>query len=216
MNGDAFLTLMMQRLGNRTSATLRAVCLQETELAQGAILERLGGTTPWFLQTEAAVDYVVGVEAIALPTNFLAFNEESGMLLISDPATSTERQLTRRGYVSMQMRFREVTVGMPREFDIVGTNILVRPLPDSNYSGRLVYMGSDAAPTDAAAENLWLKYCPDLLMSVAGERVASLHLQNAQLSSAFSAGIQRGLDGLLRRQTAMEIQIRDLNMGEPR
>ena len=69
MNGDAAVSLVMFRLGNRTEASLREIVTAEMEIVQSDLLTQLD-FRPWFLQASAPLATVAADETLALPSDF--------------------------------------------------------------------------------------------------------------------------------------------------
>ena len=219
MNGNIALNLIMARLGNRTQQSLRDNVLLEMQLAQDGSKERLG-ILPWFLFldfTNASFVTVVDQEYVNLPTDFLELDDEKSAFYWKDTAITSPdqwREIRRDPFPTMKKRYEELVSGDPKLFDIIGSRIYMRPIPNAVRDLRLLYYKKDASPTDAAVENLWLKEATNWLIGEAGFAAATLHVRDEIAAVGFEAMRKAAADGLFRRHNAWLFTSIDYAMGD--
>ena len=185
MTGQEVVDLLQYRLGNRSD--LATVALLEMKLAQ----TKLEGmpTKPWFLEQSytTALATVANQEYIDLPATFLMEKDEGG-LWYKDTAITTPDQwveISKDGYAVMKAYYKDEVAGKPTKYDFLGSQVFFRPIPDAAYDLRLVGMFQDAVITLGAA-NQWLTYAPDTIIAMAGEVLASRHIQDYALAKEFN------------------------------
>jgi len=219
MNGNAALNLIMGRLGNRTQQSLRDNVLLEMQLAQDGCKERIG-ILPWFLfldYTDAAFVTVPNQEYVELPTDFLELDDEkSGFYWKDSNITSPDqwREIKRDPFPTMKTRYAEGVSGDPKLYDIIGSKLYLRPIPDTARELRLLYYRKDVSPTDAAVENLWLKDAANWLIGEAGFAAATLHTRDDIAAVGFDAMRKSAGEGLFRRHNAWLFTGIDYSMGD--
>lgn len=214
MNGDTALDLLMGRLGNRTSADLRAKCLAEMVNVQQNMLER-GPTLPWFLEaTDDGLACVAATREVAVPGDFLREHEE-GMLLIQDSA-GVWQEMEKDDYDALISYWTyDGTTDPPLHYALVGTNFLLVPLPTAARSMVLTkYYAKDTAPSDTASTNLWLTYAPNLLIGETGMIMAGQYLQNKAAFAQFQQQATLGRQQLLTDNIAREEANTTRSMGD--
>lgn len=219
MTGAAALDLLMARLGNRTSVTLRATVLLEMALAQDNFFERLS-FVPWFLRedyTDATFLTVVDQEYVNVPTDHLRLDEEWGGLFWKDTTLSTPDQwkrITKDAYPEFKEYYFEGATGDPERFDIIGTRIYLRPIPSAAVLLRLMHLVKDDAPTDAPATNLWLTYAQSWLISETGFQMAAYHLGDSARAEVFAASLAQAKANLLIETEARKHAGQSYTMGD--
>jgi hypothetical protein len=218
MNGNAALDLTMARLV-RTQASVRANVLLEMQLAQDNAKERLG-ILPWFLFTDytnAGFVTVANQDYVELPADFLELDDEKSAFYWKDTnITSPDqwREIKRDPFPTMKQRYFEQVAGDPKLFDIIGSRIYMRPIPDAVRELRLLYYKKDASPADAATENLWLKDAANWLIGEAGFAMATMHTRDEAAAVGFEAMRKAASEGLFRRHNAWLFTSTDYSMGD--
>ncbi len=213
MNGDDLLDLLMLRLGNRTETDLRAACLTEMAHIQATELER-GPTLPFFLKDiDDALAYTAA-KTVDLPSDFLKEWDEEHTLsrldssgeLVGLHKDDFDVLVDKWGYYA--------TGEVPEDYAIVGEKIYLFPTPTVAGTLFLPYYAAQAAPTDAAAENKWLKYASDLLLARTGEVISLLHLRDADLAALFVKMTADAQKRLLTMEITREEAGRSRGMGD--
>lgn len=189
MTGQEVVDMLQYRLGNRTD--LATVALLEMKLAQ----TKLEGmpTLPWFLEQSYTTAFATTAnqEYVSLPASFLSEKDE-GSLFYEDTSITTPDQwveLVKDGYSVMKEYYKEEVAGEPVKYDLVGSQLFLRPIPDAIYNLRLIGFFQDSVITLGAA-NQWLTYAPDVILASAGEVLASRHIQDRELAKNFASDFQ--------------------------
>lgn len=124
-------------------------------------------------------------EYIALPTDLREVRE---VKINTDPV----RVLTYHSPSSLDTSYSASAVGVPQGFSIVGTEMKLRPIPDSAYTAEIVYIGSLGSISDTVTPTLFLR-SPDLYLTGALVEAYSYLLDEAraaQYDQKFSRGIE--------------------------
>ena len=96
-----------------------------------------------------------------------------------------------------------LTGGYPNNYTIMGSEFQFAPIPDSNYTLRMVYYAAPAYLSSTTTSNAFLAYCPDLLLYAAlGE--AEPYLMNDARITTWASLYDRGLDSLTQSNDAGE------------
>ena len=95
-----------------------------------------------------------GDEYIALPTDL---REVRQVKLNTDPITV----LTYYSPVALDQEYPSNGTGRPRGFSIVGSELKLRPIPDSGYTAEIIYIGGLTALSDSNTTNNVLTRSPD-------------------------------------------------------
>lgn len=158
------------RLGNRGSdVNLLDNIVAELKLAQN-VLEN-GAELPWFLLSQRATlspAPTTGVESFALPSNFLRLPDEGegGIWVLNTLSGFYEKLSLRWSYEELANRFSSEVNDRPQYLANVGLYGYVRPIPNANYTYQAIYYAADAV-LSTNIENSWLKYAPDVMISLA-------------------------------------------------
>lgn len=167
MTGQDAMNLVMARLAGRSNATLRTDLLTEMNQVQSVTLEQ-GEILPWFLiTTDATLALTIATRALSLPSNFLRELEEDTLVEIQD-STGVWNSMTKRTYEENRKQYDDAdTSDLPRYYSIVGSEILVFPLPTVASPVRLRYFASQDVVADTATSttNGWLAHASDLLIA---------------------------------------------------
>jgi len=202
MTGAQALNLLMARLGNRTQAALRTNILLELQLVQDNFFEKLK-FLPWFLQedyTNAGFVTVASTEYVAVPTGHLRIDDEWGALYYLDTTATTPdqwKEIKKAAYNDFKAKLAASVIGKPVYFDIIGTRIYMRPIPDAAYALRILHYKKDTAIADDANSNLWLTYAQNWIIGEAGFVAASLHVKDSDAAQFFMALAQQARENLL-------------------
>jgi len=185
---DAAVDILLGRLGNRKSDTLKQAIIDEMVFAQENLLEG-GVDLPWFLLSENATNSTqVNEERFPLPLDFLLEWEDGGLYLQNDDGTET--LLYREDWDVIKSQASLVGAGKPTYYDIVGLYYLLRKVPDAVYAIKQRYyqkgVSLAGAYGDAAnIENVWLKDASDWLIAETGILVATQRLQSDKMAQMF-------------------------------
>lgn len=206
---DDVKALIAERLGNRKN--LDNLIISELKLAQSTL--ETGEFLPWFLLTEMeqtvtnVADYRVG-----LPLDFLMECEETGLWY--EDANGVRHDLEKKDLDQLTATYQTnsgVVTGPPERYALVGNYFYVFPQPDQAYTLKTIYYGMDQT-LDTNIENKWLKWCPDLLMAMAGVNVAGF-VGNDRAAALFQARISSAEAQLIKQHEARANTNREYSMG---
>jgi len=188
------VTMIKARLANSNDSSLDALIIDVANVVQDALEQE--PELPWFLEkdTNAAgenMSTVASTETVALPSDFLREEEEKMEVLFVQDTTQddTWTGLTRDDYTSIKQKI--TGSGQPSYYDIYGSNIYLRKIPDAVYTLRLLYKYSDDAIVTGTTENQWMKYASDWIMAETGFRMASTYVVMPAIAQQFSFEMAR-------------------------
>jgi len=160
------IKIIASRLGNRTD--LNDIIGLEMDLIQDTALEGTGAFLPWFLESdELTLTATPNTEQITLPEGFLAEIEDHGFYLYDATQENPYTKLVKSDYDLMRAKY--PVAGTPKEYNLSGNFLILKPTPDAAVTVK--FRCYKAAPK-TAAENVWLKHAPDLVVSEVGKVVA--------------------------------------------
>lgn len=188
MTPNDMVTFLKLRLANSNDSSLDANIITVANVVQERLEQE--PELPWFLQADTNADgtnmtTTATEEIVALPTDFIREVEEyERMLFVQDSSEDDPWvPLARDDYSIIK---NDVTgSGQPTHYDIIGTNLYLRKIPDDAYTLRLIYMKSDADIVAGTTENLWMKYASDWIMSETGWIIASTMVPMPQIAQQF-------------------------------
>jgi hypothetical protein len=218
VTGAEAVALLAGRLGQRTG--LDTLILAELNAAQELKLEK-AAFFPWFLfKDEQTLVTVPNQEYVALPVDFLGFDEEVGGLYYDDASGASDlwSPVAKDLYADFKERYREISVSSgesaPAVFDIIGTRLYLRPIPTAQQTLRLLYAQKQLPIENAATTNLWLTHAHDWLLGEAGMMLAAFQTQNPELGSLFATMATAGKQRCSHETTARREAGRQAAMGE--
>jgi hypothetical protein len=194
MTPNDMVTLIKARLANSNDATLDALIITVANVVQ----ERLEQSPqlPWFLRTDTNVDgtnlsTVASDENVSLPSDYLREDEEQeyGLFLYDEDAEDPWPGLTRDTYSIIKKSF--LGEGTPSHFDIIGTTLYLRKIPNEIFTLRMIYFKSDDAIAAGTTENLWMSNASDWIMSEVGLIIASTVVVIPTIAASFKEEAQR-------------------------
>lgn len=125
---------------------------------------------------------------LSLPADFLQMRE---MHIASTPVYAVN-------YLNPSMFFRNARVtdtGVPREYTILDAEFQFAPIPDTNYSVRMLYYAAPTYLSDSNTSNVFLANYPDaLIYGSLGE--AEPYLMNDERLGTWAALYQRAVDSI--------------------
>ena len=177
------VTVIQNRLGQRTATDLATQIVGELQLAQADLENE--ATLPWFLikvVTEAEVTSPIAVE-----TDFIReLQEISGLAIV---VSGVRTPLERNDYDYLSVQTSLGTAAKPKFYSLIGTNYYFFASPDASYSVNKIYYAREPVLSADGTENKWLIYTPSLMISIAGERVARW-LRDPEAVALFAQDIQ--------------------------
>ena len=202
MKADSALNLVMSRLGGRTDAALRSICLLEMQLLQ----TRLEGspTKPWFLFNRPStyedgvtpIETVFGGGSLPLPANFLDLDEDERAVYLFDKSTglsvnlnNVSARLPRDTLLNAELALRSPgSPSIPQVYNVINGRLFFRPLPDKVYIVQIPGYYADVVIADSASsENKWLLWFPDLMIAGTVFEVATKHTRDAEIAAIAKA-----------------------------
>lgn len=163
-----------------------------TEMQAAQIELERWPTLPWFLATEVAFkDTVAGEERVRLPTNFLREVDNDALWYYDGTATDEDLVWTPLiKDVTETLRGDLPGSGAPKAYYLDAEYFRIFPTPDAAYRLKMIYIKQD----DTLAtniENKWLKYAPELLIGLAGQRLAAM-MRDTVAAQHFQVMEERG------------------------
>lgn len=178
---DVLVATIAKKLGDRTD--LDDAIIAEMQMTQEFRLEQGGKFQPWFMITEdSTILTQVNEPRIALPANFVAEVEESGLWYLNEMANKWTPLVKT---AEDEGRYYIAGTGAPQYYSVIGDRFTLHPTPDAVYTLRMRYAAKQPALT-TNIENNWLKYASDLVMFDVCQHIAAENLQNDKLSQTFA------------------------------
>ena len=137
-----------------------------------------------------------GDATIALPNDFLAIK---AIYLDTNPITTIEYQTSTTFYDNGAVKI----VGRPQYYTLIGSEFQFAPVPDTNYSIKMIYYYRPEVLSTSNATNAYLLYAPDLLL-YASLAEAEPYLMNDKRLETWSALYTRGLESLSKSDDESE------------
>lgn len=213
MTGERFLDLLMGRLGGRTEATLRATALLEAQHVQENALEG-DAFLPWFLiKQDTSLVLSVGTREVVVPSDFIREVEDDDALVVVD-SEGIEHTLEKKSLAELRAFWTpEATASVPKNYALVGSNLMIFPLSEKALQLKLRYFAKQALLNDDSVETSWLKYASDLLLARVGYIMSSLHIRDDEKAAEFAGQITAARSRLIAEDQAREEANRSRTMG---
>jgi hypothetical protein len=191
------LNLAMQRLGSRSSPTLRAWMLQEMNRAIME-LER-GATKPWFMEGRLEGTVTANQDYMEIPATFLE-EVERGNFRMYNTACLKWVPLVKKDYDWIQNKSENCEAAFPCYYALRGTRIYFAAKPDAAYEYRWEAMirAGTFADTSIEATNPWLMEFPDLISLIAADKVLRLHVKAFDMADALKPALDQARDSFWR------------------
>jgi hypothetical protein len=191
MTPNEAISLLKGQLGNWSSTNIDVAIINEMQAAQRR-LER-GAELPWFLwidTDEAGTNLTLSAntERVALPTNFLREDDDADISPVFKYDAGEDdvwTALIKKDYSKIKQE--NPGVGTLYYYDILGSNLYFRHVPDVDTTIRMLYYRKDTVITAGTTETLWLQYAPDLIIAEAGKVIAGQYLKDMAAMQAFAA-----------------------------
>lgn len=197
------ITLTMQRLGSRSSPTLRTQVVIEMNKTIRE-LER-GPTKPWFMESRLTGSLIANQDYIEQPAEFLQEVEE-GVFRLYDPTSTQWKPLVKRDYDYIQRVSENCKPALPKAYALHGTRVYFGPTPDRAYQYRWEAMVRSSAVVDNAAEssNPWLVEFFDLVSLLTADKIARLHIRSQEIARDLAEPIAQARDHFWRECEARQ------------
>lgn len=215
MKNSEALALIMKRLGNRNSPTLRATALEELNVKIQEL--ELGPTLPWFLETRWEDVTVANQDYLPLPADFLR-EVEDGRFKIRNTTVnpSTWVRLTKVSLEKMEDETDNAAAQLPLGYALFGERVYFGPLPDQAYAIKLPYFAKSPAVVDNTADitNKWLLNFFNYLTFEVIDVLAREHIRDQGLVDRNDIPLRKAKDAFwraieARQHTNMEYLLTD-------
>jgi len=137
-----------------------------------------------------------GDQTVALPTDFLQLRD---LFLETDPIRDLQ-------YVTPSVFSRNARVhesGLPVFYTIIASEFKLAPVPDTDYTARMLYYAAPPYLTDTNPSNVFLANCPDLVLYGALIE-AEPYLMNDARIQLWAGMYDRGVSSLSAADDASE------------
>lgn len=170
MTRDEAVTQVHQHLAFRSDKTAEII----THLKNSQVVMEGEVTLPWFLIEEMSeIDTEIGEERVPIPANFLRETEDSALWVFLPTAVETAQwvPLFKDASDYIRNKFQSAT-GQPERYSLMNKYFRLKPIPDDVYRLKMIYYKQDDL-LDSNIENGWLKHAPEILVGMAGQRIAA-------------------------------------------
>lgn len=216
MTPDTAISRIKGQLGNWSGTNIDTWIVNELNAAVRR-LQKLPDL-PWFLFKDTNVlgtnlVTVIGTETVALPSDFLREPEELIACLFSQDTgeDDTWTPILKDDYSVLKARY--TGTGRPKHYDLIGSSLYLRQIPDAAYTLRLLYYQQDAVITAGSTETTWLTQREDLLIAEAGMVIAAQYVRDERAAQMFMLRRQEERKMLQDEITARHEAARDRVMG---
>jgi len=210
MDRDTAVSVIANRLGRRSDPA-RLNIATEMIVAQER-LENEMEEIPWFLISEKEeTATTANDERVKLPDDFLKEVDDMFLWLYDATADDPEKELEKGFYDDIVNSERFTGSGAPKVYAIVGDYFRLRPIPDSNYTIKMIYAKRGTALT-SNIENEWLKHASELLIAETGMIVAE-NVHNDKAYARFSRDKMAAKTALMKKMVARQMANQELFMG---
>ena len=139
----------------------------------------------------ATTTTTAGDATVELPADFVAMKDLH--ISSTDPIQTVIFQSTSNFFRNT----RATTNGLPTFYTLLGSEFQFAPIPDTEYTLKMVYYHKPPYLSDTVSSNLWLANTPDLLLYAAlGE--AEPFLMNDERINTWAALYDRGVNALTK------------------
>lgn len=172
MNRAAAVAQIQRLLGMRSDLETEIIqALQDAQVDLESEPE-----LPWFLVSEVSSTTTTPAESrVPLPTDFIreAPEEEGGGLFLYDSTADEDEQWTPLEKVSLNVirQAYQSTDGEPEVYALDDEYFRLAPIPDDTYTLKMVFYQKDDI-LDTNIENKWLAKASELIIGIAGRKVA--------------------------------------------
>jgi len=217
MTRDEAVALIKQQMTFRTTLDSEIV----TNLKAAQVLVEQEPYKPWFLVAEDSYTTTEAEEQrIEIPEDFLEEVDEAVLRYVPfDPTTEDpERDLKKDQYDVLRKNYMDpdtgtIETGPPEAYCLMGNYFRLFPTPDDEYRIQMIYYQKDDE-LDTNIENQWLKYCPYLLMGIAGRMIANA-VRDPTALAQFREWERDGRAVLMRNVHSREMTGMELQVGGP-
>lgn len=172
MNRATAVSTIQQLLGFRSDLETEII----TALQQAQVELEAEAELPWFLVSEVSqITTTVDESRVPLPTDFIkeASEEEGGGLFLFDSAADEDEQWTPLEKVNLSAirAMYQSSDGTPAVYALDDQYFRLGPIPDDAYVLKMIFYQKDDI-LDSNIENKWLSKAPEILVGIAGRKIA--------------------------------------------
>jgi hypothetical protein len=174
-----------------------------------------GPTLPWFLLSEVNTTLTtVGGRRIIKPVDFIREYEEGALWYA--PTGEDEIALEKADNDFLMAHYGTTATGKPEAYSLDGNYFKIYPLPDAQYTIKLLYYKHDVSISSLgdSSTNQWLTHGSDCLIGRAG-RVLASGLRDRDAKAEFSDMEQRGRLTMYNENEARKHVNRTYQIGGP-
>lgn len=212
MNRAAAVASIQRLLGMRSDLEAEIIlALQDAQVDLEAEPE-----LPWFLVSEVSSITTTAAESrVPLPTDFIreAEEEEGGGLFLFDSTADEDAQWVQLEKVNLkELRIAyQSSDGEPEAYALDDQYFRLGPIPDDTYTLKMVFYQKDDL-LDTNIENKWLAKAPELILGIAGRKMAEA-IRDAGALQTFANMEARGRKRLEDFAVARQEEGRTRQMG---
>lgn len=187
MTPDDLVTTIKGRMLNNTDASLDALIIKEANIVQKYLGQ--GDFLPWFLFVDTLpanilLKSVATSEFADIPCDFIRLAEEfSKVMFVQEPESGNWLPMDQDDYSLLQTKY--MATGIPRHFDMLGTTLYLRNVPDQVYNLRMLYYKEDEAIEAGSSENLWMQFASDWILAEVGIIMSTQYVSLPKISEIF-------------------------------
>lgn len=202
------IDLTMQRLGSRSSPTLRAWVIQEMNKAIRE-LER-GPTKPWFMEGRLEGTLTANQDYLTIPATFLEEVEE-GSFRILDSRCNKWKALIKLDYDQLQHKSENCDPALPCYYALRGNRVYFGATPDLAYAYRweATVRTTPVADNTSESTNEWLVEFFDLVSLITADKVLRLHIKSFDIADSLAGLLNQARDDFWRACEARQQKNRD-------
>jgi len=216
---DNIVTRIGRRLrrGVGAGTTLLTEIIDELVRAQDELEERV--TLPWFLMHKEAEITVANTEIINvvsdLTSNFIRFIEDEPLVYTDPTGEATEKVVLPQNSELLITKQRFPGTGeIPKEFVLLGEEIIVRPIPTQAITYQFRFFRKDPTAPALGVTTLWSKNFSALLMNLAGKEIAWT-LRDNDATTRFETDLALAQSNFIKAVEAREQAGQVHVMGDP-
>lgn len=163
----------------------------EAEMYIAEAINHYAPKTFWFNEERATANTYQGQKRYALPDDFMR------MKVLSIIHDGNEYELKRRTYEEMLELYPDDSEGVPEDYCLDRGEIWLGPVPNSNYTMRILYHKAPQTATAEAQTNIFLTYAPSLVRAHAGVEMSSKILRDPNAAAMFAQTVNTELQALV-------------------
>jgi hypothetical protein len=219
MTPAELITLVKGRMLNNTDTTLDDLIILEANNIQDNLQQE--AFIPWFLfkdtNDSTNLETVAGTEFVALPADFIReYDEDYTALFRYNPDAAGDEDpwvpMVKDDYSLIKTKY--PGAGTPTHYDLLGSRLYLRYIPNDIYTLRMLYWGKDDLIASGGSANLWLTHASDWLMNEVGAIMSSQYVAMPDIHAKFMSNAQVARNRVYKDTLARIEAGRMRNMGD--